>query len=656
MRQECGFCQGNDMIKRGVIVVRERWYVKQQTFPQMFNDNVIKFGDCRCQWWKTGPDATTSLTYAQVGRIVKELGAGLMKLGIGKQDRAAIMSHNCPQWLWADFSILNIGAITVTIYPTLSQHEMVYIINDSGAKVLYVQGEANLKKAMDAWSGMPDLELIVMMQDEYDAGHPKVMNLNQIRKLGVACLTEEPYGYERRWQAVDIFDRMTIVYTSGTTGRQKGAVHTHFSVNAANSLDMKLFPVISEDDVFLSFLPLSHTYERQCGQMIALAVGATIAYAQKPSTVVPDMSTFRPTVFMSVPRIYERIFMAIREAYAGTTEAKAAFEGALKIGLAITEARADANGFIDMTEGIDFTEGLEPALKEQYLKADSAVFSRVRNVLGGNFRFAFSAAGGLPAELCKIFMAIGLRIIEGYGLTETCNTINLNRINKILPGSVGPLAVGVEGRIAEDGEWLVRGDNIIKEYWNNPEATQEAFTSDGFFKTGDIVQEQVDGYIKIVDRKKQILVLDTGKNVPSAKIENQFTLSKYVDQVCAIGDDRPFVGALVVPNFDAFVVYFKEQGIPYDESAVIYVGEGAERICVQVGPDFVANPQLRAMVDEEIQKANQVLEDYETIKKYVIITRRFLETEDEVTPTLKLKRRTVYKHFADECQQVYEGC
>ncbi len=300
-----------------------------------------------------------------------------------------------------------------------------------------------------------------------------------------------------------------------------------------------------------------------------------------------------------------------------------------------------------------FTEGLSPELKQKYLEADALVFSKVRQLLGGRYRFAFSAAGSLPADLCKIFMAMGIRIIEGYGLTETCNTTNLNRINKILPGSIGPLAVNVEGRIAEDGEWLVRGDNVIKEYWNNPEATREAFTEDGFFKTGDIVEELADGYIRIVDRKKAIIVLDTGKNVPAAKVENQFSLSKYVDQVCAVGDDRPFLGTLVVPNFDAFIAYFDQNGIAYDKSALQFVGEGAQRMCVKVGPDFVANEQLRAIVDEEIQAANKNLEDFETIKKYVIVTRRFLESEDEVTPTLKLKRRVIAQHFADEIEQIY---
>lgn len=634
--------------------MKNRWYITQQTFCQMFNDSVVRFGDCRCQWWKTGPNTTESLTYAEVGRIVMEMAAGLMSLGLNKQDRAAIMSHNCPQWLWADFSIINSAGIVVTIYPTLSAREMVFIVNDSGSRFIYVGDETNLEKVLSNWDSMPTLEKVIIMRDDYDTSDERVMNLRQLRNLGVELLVRDPWAYEKRWRSVELFDRMTIIYTSGTTGIPKGAVHTHFSMNAANAIDQRIIPEASEDDVFLSFLPLSHSYERQCGQMIALSVGATIAYAERPSTVVQDLQIFRPTIFMSVPRIYERIFMAIREAASATPEGKALFEQALEVGLKVIEARSDENGFIDMSEGIDLTEGLDEELKEKYKKADAMVFSRVRALLGGRYRFAFSAAGGLPADLCKVFLAMGIRIIEGYGLTETCNTVNLNRINKILPGSVGPLVPGVEGRIAEDGEWLVRGNNIIKEYWNNPKATKEAFTPDGFFKTGDIVEMLADGYIKIVDRKKSIIVLDTGKNVPTAKVENLFSLSKYVDQVCAVGDDRKFIGALVVPNFDAFRAYFDQHGITYDESSLVFVGEGAERMCVQVGTDFIEKEELKRIVDEEIQRANQQLEDFETIKRYVILNRRFLESMEEVTPTLKLKRKIIQMNFAKEIESLYE--
>lgn len=635
-------------------MAKDRSMINLVTLPQMFNDSVARYGEKRCQWWKPTPDTLQSLTYAQAGRIVKELACGLMALGIQKQDRAAIMSATCPQWMWADFSILTSAGITVTIYPSLSVKEMVFIINNSGSKLLYVRDEVNLEKALEAWDQMSTLEKVIVMRDGYVSTADKVLSLADVRELGVKYMMQYPNAYYERWRSVDLMDRASIVYTSGTTGLQKGAVHTHFSMISANALDFRLIPKASSDDVWLSFLPIAHTYERQCGHFMALQCGAAIAYAQSTSTIVADIMTFNPTVFMSVPRIYERIFMTLREMTSADPQRAAIFEEALQVGLQVTEARADENGFVDMSEGIDFTEGLDPELKEKYLKFDELVFSKVRSFLGQNYRFAFSAAGGLPADLCKIFMAMGIRIIEGYGLTETCNTINLNLLHKILPGSVGPVTAGVEGRIAEDGEWLVRGDNIIREYWNNPEATQEAFTEDGFFKTGDIVEMLADGYIKIVDRKKGIIVLDTGKNVPAAKVENLFSLSKWVDQVLAVGDNQKYIGALVVPSFDAFVAYFKQAGIAFDEEALEYIGEGAERVCVKAGHDFIAIPRLKELVREAIDEANQELEEHERIKDYVIIPRKFTEVADEVTPTLKLKRRVIISNFKDDVDKLFQ--
>ena len=277
----------------------------------------------------------------------------------------------------------------------------------------------------------------------------------------------------------------------------------------------------------------------------------------------------------------------------------------------------------------------------------------VRERLGGRFRFAFSAAGSLPADLCKVFMAMGVRIYEGYGATETCNTVNLNRPNQVLPGYVGPVCNGVEGRVAPDGEWQVRGDNIITHYWNNPEATKESFTADGFYKTGDIVVMGPDGYIKIVDRIKGIMVLDTGKNIPSAKIEGLFSVSRWVDIAVPIADEKPFVSALVVPKFDAFIQLFDAEGVAYDKAALRFFGEGAARMCVAVGEDFIANERLRKLVDEDIQAANLELEEFERVKKYAIVPRRFTELNGEMTPTLKVKRNVVLKNFEREIQGIY---
>jgi long-chain acyl-CoA synthetase len=357
---------------------------------------------------------------------------------------------------------------------------------------------------------------------------------------------------------------------------------------------------------------------------------------------------------MSVPRLFERIYMTMQSRTADSPFKKAVFDFAMKTGLELIEARSDRNGFIDMSEGIDLTKGVGLALKFRYKLADRILFSKVREMMGGRLSMTFSAAGSLPADLCKVFLAMGIRICEGYGSTETCNTININRLDKILPGSVGPVAPGVEGRIAEDGEWLVKGENIFKGYWNNPVATREAFTPDGFYKTGDIVVMLADGYLKIVDRKKGLMVLDTGKNVPSAKIEAKFSLSRYIDVVMPAGDNRKYVTALVVPNFDAFIRLFDEMGIAYDKNAMVFTEADGARICTRVGQDFVEKQELKALIDEDIKKANAELEDYERIKKYLILSRRLTVEDGEMTPTMKVKRNEVLKRFSREIEGLYD--
>ena len=249
-------------------------------------------------------------------------------------------------------------------------------------------------------------------------------------------------------------------------------------------------------------------------------------------------------------------------------------------------------------------------------------------------------------------MAMGIRIFEGYGATETWNTINLNWDRKVLPGSVGLTCIGVEGRIAEDGEWQVRGDNIFSMYWNNPEATKEAFTEDGYYKTGDIVEEVADGYIKIVDRKKGLMVLDTGKNVASNKIESKFSLSKWIDTAVPVGSERKFVAALIIPNFDAFIELFEKEKIDYDKSKVIKVTEPMP-MCIAVGDDFIEKDILRKMIDKDVQAVNKELEEYESIKKYTILTRRLTVNDGEMTPTLKVKRKVVLDKYKDSIDKMY---
>jgi len=631
------------------------WYLTVQTFPELLHRNVSRLGTRRAQWWKKAGGGTTSITYAELEVRVRELCCGLMALGLAKGDRASIMAHTSPAWVWADYSILCGGGITVCIYPTVSPGEIKHIVNDCTARFLFVDDEENLRKIKSVWKAMPTLEKVIFLRDEHSGEDERVIDLKRLSSLGREFMAKDEGAYEKRWRSVELDDPMTIVYTSGTTGLPKGAVHTHRSINAACRRDLSLFTKnpVTENDVFLSFLPLSHTYERECGHGCAMLGGATIAYSD-PKALVDDFRIYSPTIFMSVPRLFERIYMTMQARAASTPLKKAIFDYAMQTGLELIEARADADGFIDMSEGIDLTGGVPLGLKIRYKLVDKLMFSKVRAMMGGRLRLTFSAAGSLPAELCKVFLAMGVRICEGYGATETCNTININRLDKILPGSVGPVAPGVEGRIAEDGEWLVKGENIFKGYWNNPEATRDAFTADGFYKTGDIVVMQAKGYLRIVDRKKGLMVLDTGKNVPSSKIEAMFSLSRFMEVVVPVGDNRKYVGALVVPNFDAFIRLFDEQGLTYDKQALVFMEEGGVRSCVKVGQDFIDRPELKAVIDEEIRKANTELEDYERIKKYRILTRKLTVESGEMTPTMKVKRTEVTRNFKAEIEGLYE--
>ncbi len=630
---------------------QERWYIQELTCPQLLNRNALKFGDRRFQWWKKPDGTLESNTYAEVWRLVKEMASGLMELGIEKGDRVAVLSHTAPQWVWADYSILCAAGVTVCIYPTLSESEIAYIINDSGSKIIYVYDETLLQKILNIRSQTSSLKKVILLTGDAPGNDDFVMSLSQLCKKGEALLARNKNAYDNRWRSVEMTDLMTIVYTSGTTGMPRGAVHTHQSFNAACCRDCLQVPVATDKEVFLSFLPLAHTYERECGHGVGMITASTIAYSS-PVDLVGDLQIFRPSIFMSVPRIYERIYMALQEQTSKSPVKKKIFDAAMKTGLQVVAKRQDKNGFLDMRDNVDFTENLGFWLKFKFKLFDKLLYSKVRALLGGNYRFAFSAAGSLSADLCKTYMAMGIRIFEGYGATETWNAINLNWDYKVLPGSVGLTCIGVEGRIAEDGEWQVRGDNNFIGYWNNPEATAEAFTKDGYYKTGDIVEEIADGYIRIVDRKKGLMVLDTGKNVASNKIESKFSLTKWVDTAVPVGSERKFVSALIIPNFDALVELFDKEKINYNKDKIVRVTDPMPMV-VEVDDSFIENPRLKELIDADVQLVNKELEEYERIKKYTILTRRLTIDDGDMTPTLKVKRKFVLDKYNDKIEKMY---
>lgn len=647
-------------MKTGTNISRE--HLSLTTLPKMFINSTSRYADKVCQWYRpdfSRPTELAAYTYAQVRRKVQDLTCGLLSLGLNRQDRISIMSNTCPEWLWADFSILCSAAVTVPIHPSFSIHEITYIINNSGARYLYIQNTAGVEKILPSLNDMPALEKIFVMDEKTELPNDKFIYLSTLIEMGRKYAVNNRNIFIEACESCNLGDMATIAYTSGTTGNPKGVVHTHYTFMSSilgDSINYLRGNYYCEPgDVNLSFLPLSHTYERQCGQMNSLSTGQTIAYAESPATVLRDLQIFNPHWFCCVPRIFERIYMAMRDAASASPKTKADFEKAMEIGEKVMAYHSQQEGYLDLSVDKDFSHGLPEDLAKDYEWAQTTVFAKIRSLLGKNFIYANSASAGLPVRLFTAYAAMGIRVTEGYGLTETMNAVTKNIMVATMPGSIGPAKVTCEMKLAEDGEILVRGENVFVGYWNNPEANKEAFTEDGFFHTGDIAaavynSTYQDYWYKIIDRKKNIMVLDTGKNVPRAKVESRFTIAHYVEAICAVADERKFVSAIVVPKFDAVIKELARQGITFDENQFV-LREGA---IIKVGDDLANHPQVRALIDTDVEKANQALEEYEQIKSYVISNRAFSLDLEEMTPSLKLKPRNIINHFNDAIEKMYK--
>ncbi|TWI77322.1 long-chain acyl-CoA synthetase [Desulfobotulus alkaliphilus] len=631
----------------------QKWYLTRQTFPELFQRNVLRFPERTAQMWRreNGRDDVVRLPYRELGEIVQEIGTGLLAEGIQKGDRVAIVAPTVPQWMWADYAVLSTGAITVAIHPALSDYEMTEQIRDSGARLVFVYGKTVLERLLV--SGTKSLKSIVWMgpgenspEISSHAAHSlNLVSLKAFREKGRDFFQKHPLAYGQRWRSVQPDDPMTLIYTSGTTGQAKGVLHTHESMTCACIRDLCAVPLLTENDCLLSFLPLSHSYERQCGHGTAMFAAVPIAYGQIAS-LGDDIRLFKPTYMMGVPHTYAKIYARVEETLKGAFQ-RFLFRKAKAAGLSWVSRIMDAKGCVDMGEGKSRSGGVLVSLN--YRIMDFLVCRKLRKRLGGRLRFVFSAAGALPERICRLYMALGITILEGYGATETCNSVTLNPIEAVKPGSAGRFCKGVEYRLAEDGELLVKGKSLFKEYWNNPMATEAAFTSDGFYRTGDVVEVQEDGYLRVIDRKKGMLMLATGHRVASAKIETLFSLSSYIEKTVTIGDDRPFPVALIVPDFGAFIRMFRASGLFIDEGLVRQAGEGYE-----VSPEFVRMPEVVAMIEIEIALVNEKLQGFEKIRNYMILHENFTMESGELTPTLKVRRDVVMARYGDEVEKLYK--
>jgi len=563
-----------------------------------------------------------SLTYSQFGKHIRWLTHGLTSFGLKPDDKIAILSNNRPEWTISDFAIFSLRGVVVPIYPTLPANQIAFILQDSDTRAIFVEDDFQYQKIMEIKNSLLNLEYIFT----YEAVKPQTEDTFPYHKLierGHRHLREHPDFYQQTLDAIQPETICTIVYTSGTTGQPKGVMlhHKGFITDVVNSESvLGLYP----DDVFLSFLPLSHLYERLAGHWCPMYKGATIVYARSLDTVVDDIAIAKPTVMVSVPRLYEKIRLGVKNQVEEASWLKQKiFNWAFHYGKKYQQNSRQQNpGFFSYTT---------------YKIAHQLVFRKIHEKLGGRLRCPISGGAPLPVEVLQFFEAMGLPIIEGYGMTETHLIIALTPPGNIKYGSCGKPIPGVQVKIAEDQEVLVAGDTVMAGYYNRPDLTAEVIDEQGWLHTGDMGYLDEENYLFLTDRKKNILVTAGGKNVAPAPIENALKQSIYIEDVCLIGDKRKFISAIIVPNYEAL----------YQWAA----GKGTE---VPDNESLVNHPEIQKLMQEEIDRHQAEFARFEKVKKFILLPQPLSIEKGELTPSLKIKRKVVEEHYKDQINRLYQ--
>ena len=556
----------------------------------------------------------------------RSVGLGLYSMGIKKGDMIAILSENRLEWVFTDMGALGIGAVVVPVYTTLVAEEVKYIAENSGAKVLFVENRMQLEKALSFVDEVDTLEKIIVFNDnDAKSSHPAVMSFDDLVAVGKENI-EKPALFETLATDVTPDDLATIVYTSGTTGVPKGAMITHKNIMAViRSLD-SIEPKFAYDtDQTVPLLPLSHVFERVAGHFYGMYVGLTASYAESIDTFVVDVKEKRPTVVLAVPRVCEKVYQRIL----GQVEEQDAwkqkmFHWGYNIGLEISALR-------EKKKPIPLVLGLK------YKLAYTLIFKKLADALGGRVRWMTASGAPTSRDIILFFNASGITVIEGYGMTESCAPATMSNLNDYKIGTVGKPIPNVEVKIADDGEILIKGDNVFAGYWKMEKETKNAFTPDGYLMSGDIGQFDEDGFLSITDRKKDLIITSGGKNIAPQKIEGIFKFDPLFAQFIVVGERKKFLSALVNINLEQAERLAAQQSIGFSKPE-----------------DLLDNKEFLKIIDTHIAEKNQQLARYETIKKYRIIRDEFSQEGGELTPSLKMKRNVIYEKYSDLIDEMYE--
>ncbi len=583
-----------------------------RTIARLWRDAVAAGRDNPAYLEQRG-ESWEPISWQDAAARVEDYANGLLALGVRKGDAFGLLATTRVQWALFDFALGSIGAIGAAIYANSSPKDTGYILEHSEAVGVLVEDEAQRAKVEEVRGGIERLQHVISFDE-----------LDELAERGRAFKAEHPTALREASDAIAEDDLFTYIYTSGTTGPPKGCMISHRNYYAMVAVVDDLERFTGADDTMLLYLPLAHNF----GRLMHLSgpyVGYTIAFLPDPLQAAAALPAVKPTVFPSVPRVYEKVHTAVVAKFDEETGVKRKLvDWALRVGHRHSEL-------------VRAGKPIPPGLAAQHRVADRLVYSKVKARLGGRLRTAISGGAPLALEIAEFFHAIDILLVEGYGLTECTTAASTNTHNAFRFGTVGKPLPGFEVKLAEDGELLVRSETVFGGYYKDPEATAEVLGPDGWLKTGDIAEIDADGYITITDRKKDIIVTAGGKNVAPQNLENDLKTSKYVSQALVIGDRKPYVAALLTLDPEEIGKWAREQGI-------------------SGGLDELARDErVRALIQGVVDGVNSERSRYEQVKRFTILPRDFTMDDGELTPTLKLKRRVVHSHFERELEELYAG-